>query len=102
MQGPTREFSAEKWLGGDNNPSPTLFAFGTGHRRCPARPFAEQLLTQFLVSMTLHNLHIVLNGRPIYTTRNGNLAPDYQPQQPVTAEVKPVTAPVHSKVAARL
>lgn len=102
MQGPTREFTPEKWLGGDNNPTPTLFAFGTGHRRCPARPFAEQMLTQFLVNMTLNNLHIVLTKKPTYTTRNGNLGPDYQPQQPVTAEVRSITAEVHSRAVARL
>ncbi len=102
MQGPERQFSPERWLGGDNNPAPTLFAFGEGPRRCPARPFAEQLLTQFLVNMTLHNLHIVLTRRPTYTTHNGNLGPDYQPQKPVTADIRPIMPEMNSRAVARL
>lgn len=87
MQGPSREFSPEKWLDGEEKCSQKLFAFSAGHRRCPAKPFAEQVLTQFLVSMTLHNLHILLTSKAAYTTHNGNLGPDYKPQKPVTAEV---------------
>jgi cytochrome P450 len=92
MQGTTGEFTPERWLGGENNPTPTLFAFGAGHRRCPAQPFAKQLLMQFLVSMISHNLHIVPTARTTYTTRNGTLGPDYQPHQPIAADAKPIPA----------
>jgi cytochrome P450 len=91
MQGVPREFTPEQWL---VHPAPTQYAFSIGHRRCPARPFAEEVLTQFLIEMISRDLHIVLTNRATYTTRNGLLGPDYQPQQPVKAEVHSIPVAV--------
>ncbi|HTM63811.1 MAG TPA: cytochrome P450 [Gammaproteobacteria bacterium] len=90
MQGTTGEFLPERWLGGDNGPAPHLYSFGVGHRRCPAQAFAKQLLSQFLVNMITHNLYIVPTTRTEYTTRNGTLGPNYLPDKPVVAEMKPI------------
>jgi hypothetical protein len=91
MQGPPREFSPEVWL----DSSPQLFSFGAGHRRCPARPFAEQMLVQFLVDMISNNLHIALTSQATYTTHNGLLGPNYQPNNPVSAELRPIEPEEH-------
>ncbi|WP_454782464.1 cytochrome P450 [Legionella sp. WA2022007384] len=98
MQGPNRTFSPEKWLEGDAD----LFSFGAGPRHCPANPFAKQMLTQFLVDMTLHGLRIMPTRKATYTTRNGLLGPDYQPDQPLAAEVEHITEEEYPRVSARL
>ncbi|CAM2977501.1 Cytochrome P450 [Legionella steigerwaltii] len=97
MHGPNRAFSPEKWLEGDD-----LFSFGAGPRRCPASPFAKQMLTQFLVDMDLHGLRIMPTRKPTYTTRNGLLGPDYQPEDPLSAEVEHVAGEEYPRAIARL
>ncbi|WP_392537305.1 cytochrome P450 [Legionella sp. 227] len=98
MQGPNRVFSPEKWIEGD----PDLYSFGAGPRRCPANPFAKQMLCQFLVDMDLYGLRIMPTRKPTYTTRNGLLGPNYQPEQPLSAKVEHATEEEYPRAIARL
>jgi cytochrome P450 len=88
LQGEHREFAPEPWL--VETDCPNLWVFGKGNRKCPAEPYAKQLIEQFIVIMFLEGVQIMPIGPVDYTTRLGGVSPDYQQGQPILGKVLPM------------
>ncbi len=81
----TTGFDPSAWLNGSKLRD--LWAFGQGARACPAKPFAIQVMKQFLLEMVQQGVRIAPAVPATYTTGFGGVGPKYDPTAPIPAVI---------------
>jgi hypothetical protein len=69
------DFNPDKWLKEDAEYETDFLPFGCGTRYCPAKPFAIQIIIQFIVNFIIDDKNFDLLEDKEYTTEYGGIGP---------------------------